>query len=122
MYSIKEAAEKSGLTAHTLRYYTAKGLLPTVQRDQNNNRVFTEDDLAFIHFVKCLKNAGMPLKTIEYYMNLVVEGDQTVAERLELLAATRELVLEQQQKIAEELETIDWKMKNYKRILTMKGD
>lgn len=114
MYTIKEAAEKEGLSTYALRFYHDKGLLPAVKRDENNNRVFTEKDLRAVHFVKCLRNSGMPLKQIKHYMELVLAGDHTIAERLELLVATKELVLEQQEKIAEELQTLERKITNYK--------
>ena len=34
MYTIHEVCEKSGLTAHTLRYYEKEGLLSNVSRSQ----------------------------------------------------------------------------------------
>lgn len=122
MYTIKEAAEKEGLSTYALRFYHDKGLLPAVQRDANNNRVFTEKDLISIHFVKCLRNSGMPLKQIKHYMTLVVDGDKTIAERLELLKETREFVLDQQKKIAEELKTLERKITNYEHALFSNGD
>lgn len=39
MYTVKEVAKLLGLTEHTIRYYTDKGLVPTIQRDKNNIRL-----------------------------------------------------------------------------------
>lgn len=33
MYTVKEVSKQLGLTQHTIRYYTDKGLVPNVQRD-----------------------------------------------------------------------------------------
>jgi len=38
MYTVKEAAQITGLTQHAVRFYTDKGLVPSVQRNQNNIR------------------------------------------------------------------------------------
>jgi len=34
MYTVKEVAKLLDLTEHTVRYYTDKGLVPSVQRDK----------------------------------------------------------------------------------------
>lgn len=36
MYTVKENAKQLGFTEHTIRFYTDKGLVPGVMRDQNN--------------------------------------------------------------------------------------
>lgn len=122
MYTIKEAAEKEGLSTYTLRFYHEKGLLPNVQRDENNNRIFSEENLRFIHFVKCLRNSGMPVKQIKHYMELIIEGDKTVAERLALLIETKAAVLDKQKKIAEELQTLEHKINDYQSRLYMNSE
>ena len=44
--SIAEAAEQTGLTAHTLRYYERDGLLlHSVERASSGHRRYTDDDL-----------------------------------------------------------------------------
>ena len=41
-YSIGQVAKKTGLTAHTLRYYEKEGLLPFVQKTGSGLRVFSD--------------------------------------------------------------------------------
>lgn len=43
-YTIKQMAEMFGVTEHTLRFYTDRGLLPC-RRDGGNRRVFTEESV-----------------------------------------------------------------------------
>ncbi|EPZ40685.1 MerR family DNA-binding transcriptional regulator [Alicyclobacillus acidoterrestris] len=45
MYTVKKVTKMLDLTEHTVRYYTDKGLVPSVQRDINNNRLFDDESL-----------------------------------------------------------------------------
>ena len=45
MYTIQEVSEKTGLTAHTLRYYEKEGLLTGVERSQGGFRQYSDEDL-----------------------------------------------------------------------------
>lgn len=45
MYTIKQVAEKSGVSEHTIRFYAKEGLFPFLKRDKNNVRLFSEEDL-----------------------------------------------------------------------------
>ncbi len=38
MVKIGDLAKRSGLTAHTIRYYERIGLIPSADRDQSNQR------------------------------------------------------------------------------------
>jgi hypothetical protein len=42
--SIQQAAEQTGLTTHTLRYYEQIGLLPSIQRAANGYSSLTSSD------------------------------------------------------------------------------
>ena len=46
--TIKEAAERTDLSAHMLRYYERVGLLPTVERATNGHRRYSKSDLGWI--------------------------------------------------------------------------
>lgn len=59
MLTVKEAAQITGLTEHAVRFYTDKGLVPSVQRNQNNIRMFDEESINWLHGVKCLKQSGL---------------------------------------------------------------
>ena len=45
MYTIREVCEKTGLTAHTLRYYEKEKLLPSVGRSAGGFRQYTDEDM-----------------------------------------------------------------------------
>ena len=52
---IGEAAERSGLTQRTLRYYEERGLLPPPGRMDGGFRLYSQDDMERIERVKELK-------------------------------------------------------------------
>jgi DNA-binding transcriptional MerR regulator len=84
-YSPREVAEKTGFSLDTLRYYEKIGLLVSIARSPGGQRVFTEDDVAWLGILQCLRETGMPIADMQRYAALARGGDQTIAERLSLL-------------------------------------
>jgi DNA-binding transcriptional MerR regulator len=100
VYTVKQVAEKMGISAHTLRYYDKEGLFPHVSRDENNVRLFSEQDLEWVFLVQCLRDTGMPLAQVKEYIQLCLMGDSTIPTRYQLL-------LNQVQKAEQELATME---------------
>jgi DNA-binding transcriptional MerR regulator len=84
-YTPREAVEKSGFSLDTLRYYERIGLLEGIDRTAGGQRVFTDDDLAWLEVLRCLRDTGMPIALMQRYGELARGGDETFAERAELL-------------------------------------
>ena len=110
MYSIQDVSKKTGLTAHTLRYYEKEGLIPGVERSQGGFRQYTDEDLERLGLICCLKNTGMSIQEIARFVQLTHEGDNTLQERVELLRAHRELVLERIAEMQKYLDKVTWKL------------
>src|SRR5690349_11845482 len=85
LYSPREAVEKTGFSLDTLRYYERIGLLDDVARNPSGQRVFTDDDLAWLGVLRCLRDTGMPIARMRRYAELARGGDATTAERAALL-------------------------------------
>ena len=51
-YNIHQAAEKFGISTHTLRYYDNAGLFPDMQRDKNGARIFTDEQMDWLRLIK----------------------------------------------------------------------
>jgi DNA-binding transcriptional MerR regulator len=85
MYTPGQVAEKTGFSLDTLRYYERIGLLDDIARNSGGQRVFTEDDVAWLRILRCLRDTGMPIQRMVRYAELARGGEETVAERLELL-------------------------------------
>ena len=112
MYTIQEVSRKTGLSAHTLRFYEKEGLLGLVERSPSGIRQYSDADLELLGGICCLKNTGMSLQEITRFVQLTHEGDQTLAERVELLREQRESVLARMNEMQEYLEKVTWKL-NY---------
>lgn len=91
-YSISETAKKLNISAYTLRYYDKEGLLPFVDRDKNGTRIFKNSDFFMLYIIECMKTSGMPIKEIKHYIDLFMQGDETMKERYDVLATQQELV------------------------------
>jgi DNA-binding transcriptional MerR regulator len=67
-YRIGEVAKKIGVSSSTLRFYDKHGLLPFVQRDNNGNRRFTDNDLNYLDVITVLKRGGVTVETIAKFI------------------------------------------------------
>jgi DNA-binding transcriptional MerR regulator len=115
--TISEAAEASGLTAHTLRYYERAGLLDPIDRGSSGHRRYDDGDLARIAFLTKLRATGMPIRQVREYAQLLRAGEGNERERLALLEAHRDAVRERMAEMERHLELIDFKIDTYRRKL-----
>lgn len=111
--TIQEAAEETGLSVHTLRYYERIGLLMPVGRAANGHRRYSQRDINLIQMLNRWRQTGMPLVDIQHYVKLLQEGDVTAGERRALLEAHRQTVVNQIEELQATLEVIDYKIQNY---------
>jgi DNA-binding transcriptional MerR regulator len=88
--TIAEAARRTGVSVHTLRYYERAGLVvTTVERTDGGRRRYQQQDLYWISICTKLRATGMPIRTIRRYAQLVSAGPGNEQERLALLEAHR---------------------------------
>ena len=83
--TIDEVAKHFRISKSKLRYYEKNGVIKEIARDNNGNRAYTSNDLVWIDFFLNLKDTGMSLKEIVYYIGLKKDGKETVVERTEIL-------------------------------------
>ena len=112
--TVAEAAREAGVSAHTLRYYERAGLLARVDRDGAGHRSFTDEDIEWIVMVTRLRATGMPIRRIREYAELVWAGEGNERERLAIMGAHREEVLERLAEMQRNLELIDFKIDLYR--------
>ena len=82
---ISEAARKSGLSVHTIRYYEKSNLLPPIRRGTDGNRHFCGETIEWLILLASLRNTGMPLQRMKYFAGLYKHGNKTVSKRKEVL-------------------------------------
>jgi DNA-binding transcriptional MerR regulator len=111
--TIQQAAQKTGLSVHTLRYYERIGLTSPVSRASNGHRRYSENDVYGIVFLTRLRATGMPIAEIKRYTELAQQGESTTHERLALLEAHRAAVKKQLKEASRHLMMIENKIKHY---------
>lgn len=115
-YKIAEIATLTDLSIPTLRYYEALGILHP-DRDSNNYRIFTDDDLRWIAFIKRAKATGMTLSKIVDYSKLREKGDSTVLERINILAEQEMILQVELEKIQAHINFLQNKKQFYTQFL-----
>jgi DNA-binding transcriptional MerR regulator len=115
-WTISEVAEKSGLSAHTLRWYERIGLLDRVERGPDGRRRYSEADLEWVVLLNNLRTTGMRVRDMQRYAELVRSGSGE-AERVALLEQHRELVLQSLAQQEACLRVLDRKISSYRRRL-----
>jgi DNA-binding transcriptional MerR regulator len=110
---IGEVSEKTGVSVDTLRYYEKVGLVPAVRRDARGVREYAEADLRWIEFVKCMRQAGLPIEALTTYVGLVRAGDDTIETRKAILEEQRGLLAERIKEMQRTMLYLDYKIRVY---------
>ncbi len=111
---ISEVVEQTGLNASTLRYYEKIGLIPSIDRDYGGIREYTQEDVEWADFIKCMRSAGLSIDSLKDYTDMYRQGDSTVEERKTLLSEERQKLIEKRQEIDETIERLNVKISLYK--------
>lgn len=115
--TIKEVSEKYGISQDTLRYYECSGIIPPVSRTASGIRDYQQSDLGWVELSLCLRNAGVSVQAIAEYVRLALEGDGTIADRLNILRGERESLYEQKTQLCAALDRLDYKIALYEQKL-----
>ena len=108
-YTIGEMAKLLDVPASTLRYYDKEGLLPFVERTSGGIRRFRDSDFEWLRIIGCMKKAGMPLKDIRQYIELAMQGNDTIDARLAMFRHQRQALEEQMAELRHTMDMVDYK-------------
>lgn len=123
MYTIEEAAQLSGVSAHTLRYYERIGLLlEPVVRASSGHRRYSSGNLASVRFLTLLRQTGMGIREMQRLVALTRAGDATVPERVAVLEAHRDALAEQIALLNQHFQAITVKIEVYRNLLDQVTD
>ena len=85
MYSAKEAAEITGLSTATLKYYEREKLIPQITRTDQKYRQYTDTDIEWIKMIQCMRMANIPIRSIKQYVELLIQGGKTLKQRSDMV-------------------------------------
>ena len=112
-YTIQEVAEEMEISAHTLRYYEKIGLLRSIQRGENGRRIYSEEDLGWVYWLKLLRESGMSIRVMKRYVEITRAGDHTIDDRCAILEEHRDHLRQHIEKLQGFLEKLEQKVEFY---------
>jgi MerR family copper efflux transcriptional regulator len=83
-FTISQLAKQAGVNVETVRYYQRRGLLPQPPRRASGYRQYSQEDLAYLQFIRRAQTLGFSLKEIAELLALRVDpamGCHDVRER-----------------------------------------
>ncbi len=83
--TVGTAARTAGVSAKAVRLWESKGLLAPAERTEAGYRIFTDDDLGVLRFVRQAKALGFTLSEIKDVLDLQRHGATPCAQVIELL-------------------------------------
>ncbi|MDD3153969.1 MAG: MerR family transcriptional regulator [Victivallaceae bacterium] len=120
-YTVKDVADKLGMTAYTIRYYDNAGLIPDVDRTGGNIRMFSDHNLAWLKLIHCLRTTGLPIDEVRSYIKMCLKGESTIAARAELIFKQEKVLREQLKLLKKQMEVLAYKKQYYQDLLAGHG-
>ncbi len=115
--SIKQAAEFTGLSEDTIRYYEKIGLLPYADRNASGHRTYSKHQLDGMVFLTRLKATGMTLEEMKRFRKLYERGEASLTQRVSILIEHKNRIQIEIDRLLETQRIIDYKIDNYKEVL-----
>lgn len=106
---IKELAQKSGVSAKTIRYYEEIGVLPPPRRAPNGYRQYDESDVARLRLVVGARRLDLSLEEIKEIIAMRDRGEApclVLLERLQTKADEIAARIRELQRLEDELRTL----------------
>jgi len=122
MYTVKQAAEMTGLSVHTVRFYDDNNLIQGIVRNSSNQRMFTDEAIEWLYICKVMRRAGLSLKEIKKYGELYSEGDRTIPQRMEIIRQRYENAERELESIKIRMKALETKLHHYENLLQGKPD
>lgn len=76
LFNIGQASKSSGISTKMIRHYEEVGLLGAAKRSQSGYRIFNENDLHLLIFVRHARDLGFSIKKIQDLLSLWLNKDR----------------------------------------------
>ena len=110
---ISDLAARSGISAHTLRYYEKTGLLSASGRSENNYRSYSQDDLTTAKFIKRSKECGFSLAETASLIAIKNDKSQHVCAEAKLITSSKIIDISQQISQLKQMQTTLQQLESY---------
>lgn len=109
-----EASAATGLSLDTLRYYEDEGIVGPFDRDTSNHRRLSDTDVAWIHVVTCMREAGLGISELRTFAGIVRESEPS--DDLEtFLHGRRDALVARADALARAITVLDEKIAHFAR-------
>lgn len=112
---ISKVSEQCDVSVDTLRYYERIGLFPPIDRRDSGIRDYSDLDIRRVNFIKCMREGGLPVKTLIKYYELVQQGNETIKDRKAILVEQRASIVTQMTELQKTLDLLDYKISHYEK-------
>jgi Cu(I)-responsive transcriptional regulator len=85
-FQIGDLAKRTGVKIVTIRYYEQAGLMPVCERTAGNYRVYVQEHLDRLHFVRRCRDLGFSLEQIKDMLLLSAAESPTCADVCDVAA------------------------------------
>ncbi|MGZ0712624.1 MerR family transcriptional regulator (plasmid) [Coraliomargarita sp. W4R53] len=116
-FSMGEASASTGLSPDALRYYEAEGIIGPFTRDASNRRRVTNNDLAWIGVITCMRDAGLGISDLRIFAELLRESDVS-ADPTVFLQSRRAALATRADTLARAINVLDEKIAHYSQATT----
>jgi Predicted transcriptional regulators len=115
IFTIGQVAKKVGVNIGAIRFYERKGLLDTVTRNEQNIRLYSDYEINWLIFLKCLRETGMSVEEIKKYHDMVKAGTATLPDRIQLIQKQKQTLLDDIEMKKAQLIHLENKLERYYR-------
>ncbi|MDK4673754.1 MerR family DNA-binding protein [Kingella kingae] len=100
-----ELSRRTGLSLETLRYYEKVGLLPEPKRAENGYRLFREDDIILLNFIKKCRSLGFSIDETKQ-LNDLRQNPQTNCQQADDLVVQHLAIVQEKIQQLTEIQTM----------------
>ncbi|NHB94298.1 Zn(2+)-responsive transcriptional regulator [Photorhabdus cinerea] len=95
MYRIGQLARLANVTPDTVRFYEKQGMMEHQNRTEGGYRLYTEQDLQRLRFIRYAKQLGFTLEAITELLSIRVDPDHHTCEESKQIVDSRLMEVEE---------------------------
>ncbi|MFL3867807.1 MerR family transcriptional regulator [Streptomyces bacillaris] len=106
------AADRTGVSIDTLRYYEREGLIGPIRRSGGGRREYTENDVFWIGLITCFRDAGLGIADLREFVT-ILRAEHSPQERVAFLRERRTALEQRVAALHRAMEVLDEKIAYY---------